>query len=121
MSTVVVYGPVACGKTYHAARFMETFGCEHLVDEFMPSVPVKDGSLVLTSMLPDAILKFFQKTDTCILSFEWALRICDKVAPMVEIELAKSTYERLVEIQKQQGHKTVEQTLEVVLRSYLGG
>lgn len=49
MNTVVVKGPQGCGKTFHAQRLAEKFGCVGVVDEWRPGVELTPEHLHLTN------------------------------------------------------------------------
>lgn len=47
--TIVVHGPMACGKTTNAKRLAAHFGCHHIVDDFDPHRHnLKPGALHLS-------------------------------------------------------------------------
>lgn len=57
----VIYGPPASGKTRHAERFLEHYGCTRLIDDWDPHGRTRQridpdaGDLVLTQQPPEAI------------------------------------------------------------------
>lgn len=51
-NAVVIWGPPACGKTYHAQAFAAEFGCTMIVDEWHPSAPLIADALHLTTQKP---------------------------------------------------------------------
>ncbi|MDY1008948.1 hypothetical protein [Sphingomonas sp. CFBP9019] len=48
---VIIYGPVATGKTFHAIRFASYYGCTRVMDDFVFSDALlpQSGTLVLTT------------------------------------------------------------------------
>ncbi len=54
MPTVIVHGPVACGKTHHAARIAAKIGipADQIVDDWLPGHRVRPGHLHLTQVRP---------------------------------------------------------------------
>jgi len=58
MSTVVIYGPPASGKTRYAQEFRDLYRCKRIFDEGkerpLSSFPVQ-GSLILTQLSPQEI------------------------------------------------------------------
>lgn len=47
--TIVVHGPMGCGKTTNATRLAAHFGCRQIVDDFDPNRhPIKRGALHLS-------------------------------------------------------------------------
>jgi len=48
---VIVYGPVATGKTFHAIRFAAHYGCTQIMDDFVVADGLlpPSGTLVLTT------------------------------------------------------------------------
>lgn len=51
-NAVVIWGPPACGKTYHAQAFAAEFGCTMIVDGWHPSAPLIADALHLTIEQP---------------------------------------------------------------------
>lgn len=49
---VVIWGPPACGKTYHAQALAAEFGCTMIVDDWHPSAPLIVDALHLTTEQP---------------------------------------------------------------------
>ena len=48
MSTVIIYGPVASGKSQASEEVAKRFGCETIVDEWQPQDVLVTGALHLT-------------------------------------------------------------------------
>lgn len=46
--TVIVYGPQACGKTTWAEVLRKHFGCDQIVDDWMPGDQIRLGAIHLT-------------------------------------------------------------------------
>ena len=71
MSTVLIHGPQGCGKSIHAARLAEHFGCGQVVDDWDGVSQVPSGVLLLTNIdsLPLASVK-----DVRVLSFHEAMQ-----------------------------------------------
>lgn len=51
-SIVIVYGPMASGKTSNAGRLLNYFGCTRLVDDWNGRTPLQAGDLALTTLEP---------------------------------------------------------------------
>ena len=49
-SVVVISAPQGAGKTQHAERLREMFGCRCIVDDWDGHSAVPDGALVLTNL-----------------------------------------------------------------------
>ncbi|AEH88166.1 hypothetical protein [Mesorhizobium opportunistum] len=48
MSTTIVFGPMACGKTRNAEALRRHFGCDRVVDEWDGRKRLPENSLALT-------------------------------------------------------------------------
>lgn len=48
MSTVIIYGPAASGKSQASEEVANCFGCETIVDEWRPQDALVTGALHLT-------------------------------------------------------------------------
>ncbi|MDZ7905697.1 MAG: hypothetical protein U5N55_07950 [Cypionkella sp.] len=48
MMNVIVYGEKGCGKTFYAEKLRVFFGCDDIVDEWLPGDPLVLGHLHLT-------------------------------------------------------------------------
>ncbi len=60
MTTVVIYGPPASGKTRNAEALRQFFGCTHIYEDDVShraEFP-KPGALILTQSSPDSILRW---------------------------------------------------------------
>lgn len=55
---VVVYGPPACGKTFHAEAMREAMGANRVVDGWWPGDPIEPGALHLTNAGLDLIAPY---------------------------------------------------------------
>ena len=49
MTTVIVYGPQACGKTRNSEALKRHFGCNCIVDDWNGRAALRDGDLALTN------------------------------------------------------------------------
>lgn len=49
---VILYGPMASGKTRRGAEFLRHFGCKKLVDPWDGNSRLHDGDLALTNEQP---------------------------------------------------------------------
>lgn len=49
MTTVIVYGPQACGKTRNSEALKRHFGCDRIVDDWNGRDALRDGDLALTN------------------------------------------------------------------------
>ncbi|MDI3489602.1 MAG: hypothetical protein PWP11_879 [Thauera sp.] len=49
MTTVIVYGPQACGKTRNGEALKRHFGCNRIVDDWNGRAALRDGDLALTN------------------------------------------------------------------------
>lgn len=73
--TVIVTGPQGCGKTRHAARLAEALGCDGVVDDWWPGVPLQAGKLHLTHSPVTSL-----DPDIPVLLFDEAIqRLCARV------------------------------------------
>lgn len=48
MSTVIIYGPAGSGKSQASKEVAKRFGCETIVDEWLPQDSLVTGALHLT-------------------------------------------------------------------------
>lgn len=46
---VIFSAPQGWGKTFHATKLQQAFGCDSVVDEWSPGMPLVDGALHLTN------------------------------------------------------------------------
>lgn len=46
---VIFTAPQGWGKTFHAAKLQRAFGCDSVVDEWSPGMPLQYGALHLTN------------------------------------------------------------------------
>lgn len=47
--TIIIHGPMACGKTYNADRLANKYGTKGIVDDWWPNKPLRRGHLHLTN------------------------------------------------------------------------
>lgn len=72
MTTTIIHGPQACGKTSAAGTFARRFGCSHLADDWNGRDPLPDGALALTNQSP---AHFTAPRGAVVLGFHQALRL----------------------------------------------
>ena len=46
---VIFSAPQGWGKTFHATKLQQAFGCDSVVDDWSPGMPLVDGALHLTN------------------------------------------------------------------------
>lgn len=60
---VIIHGPQASGKTTHARRFMQHYGCSRVVDDWDGRSALQPGTLALTNECPPFNLSGAQVID----------------------------------------------------------
>ena len=51
-TTLVIHGPMACGKTRNAERLAKRYNCGSIVDDWSFKKPLTDNALHLTNETP---------------------------------------------------------------------
>lgn len=46
--TIIIHGPIACGKTHNATKLAHKYSANGIIDDWWPDKPLRPGHLHLT-------------------------------------------------------------------------
>ena len=69
MSTIIIYGPKACGKTRNAQKLAKKYGCKKIIDGWDDTRRPPENALVLTNETPP-----YRKSNAKAIEFKEAIK-----------------------------------------------